>query len=117
MDRRTHCKPSTRSATPWPPASEMLPRFIPLANRFGDRFFIEVLPTLSKTASDHLDQAWHRASRDSDQAAVDSSNTAQMGTRMSLLDGMLVSKPRWTGHETDDQEHSRARCRNHQPFL
>lgn len=68
----------------------MLPRFIPLANRFGDRFFIEVLPTLSKTASDHLDQAWHRASRDSDQAAVDSSNTAQMGTRMSLLDGMLV---------------------------
>src|SRR5215831_12581260 len=51
MDRRTHCKPSTRSATPWPPASEMLPRFIPLANRFGDRFFFEVLPTLSKTAS------------------------------------------------------------------
>ena len=68
----------------------MLPRFIPFANRFGDRFFIEVLPTLSKTASDHLDQAWHRASGDSDQAAVHSGDTAKMGTRMYLLDGMLL---------------------------
>jgi len=35
------------------------------------------LPTLSKDRSDHLDQAWHRASGDSDQAAVDSSNPSR----------------------------------------